>query len=106
MKIEEYKHINDLNIILRKVKYGNKLDLNNIDFFTSSLLMVDIHKMVTEKWIELLKKKGNFPDSDTEQMFFEFDNYNGEIFSNKFDNEDNIRLNQKIILLCASLTAL
>ncbi|KOF02012.1 hypothetical protein OB69_14905 [Roseivirga seohaensis subsp. aquiponti] len=89
MKLEEYKHINALHKLLGKIRYGDKLDSDDIDFFATSPLIVDIHKMVSEEWIKLSKEKGYLSDSDSEKMFFEFDSYTGQMFKNRIDNWDN-----------------
>ena len=89
MKLEEYKHINALNKLLGKIRYGDKLDSDDIDFFATSPLIVDIHKMVSEEWIKLSKDKGYLSDSDIEKIFFEFESYTGQMFRNRIDNWDN-----------------
>ena len=89
MKLEEYKYINALHKLLGKIRYGDKLDSDDIDFFATSPLIVDIHKMVSEEWIKLSKDKGYLSDSDIEKMSFEFESYTGQMLRNRIDNWDN-----------------
>jgi hypothetical protein len=89
MKLEEYKHINALHKLLGKIRYSDKLDSDDIDFFATSPLIVDIHKMVSEEWIKLSKEKGYLSDSDIEKIFFEFESNTGQMFRNRIDNWDN-----------------
>lgn len=89
MKLDEYKHINALLKLLGKIRYGDKLDSDDVDFFATSPLIVDIHKMVSDEWIKLSKDKGLITDSDIDKMVFEFDSYTGQMFKNRIDNWDN-----------------
>jgi hypothetical protein len=89
MKLDEYKHINALQKLLGKIRYGDKLDSDDIDFFATSPLIVDIHKMVSDEWIKLSKDKGLLTDSDIDIMIFEFDSYTGQMFKNRIDNWNN-----------------
>ena len=89
MKIEEYKYINALHKLLSKIRYGDKLDSDDIDFFATSNLIVDIHTMVSEEWIKLSKDKGYLSDLDIEKMIFEFESYTGQMLRNRIDNWEN-----------------
>ncbi len=70
MKLEEYKHINALHKLLGKIRYSDKLDSDDIDFFATSPLIVEIHERVSKDWIEMSKEKGYINDSQIENMFF------------------------------------
>jgi hypothetical protein len=89
MILDDYKHINALHKLLGKIRYSDKLDSDDIDFFATSPLIVEIHEMVIKDWLLLSKEKGYITDSDIDKMVFEFDSFNGQILKNRVDNWDD-----------------
>lgn len=89
MILDDYKHINALHKLLAKIRYSDKLDSNDIDFFATSPLIVEIHEMVSKDWLLLSKEKGYITDSDIDKMVFEFDSFNGQVLKNRVDNWDD-----------------
>jgi len=93
MNIDNFEQINALNKLLYKVRFSDHLDSDDIDFFATSPIIVEIHNRLFEEWIRISKDKGYLKNYDIENNSFEFDGPIGKILRNRIDYWDYDKVN-------------
>lgn len=87
MELEKFEHINILLKLLGKIRYSDQLDSDDIDFYATSPLLVEIHDWLSKEWIQLAIDKG-IVIKEAENQTFEFDSHVGQMLQKRIDSWD------------------